>query len=270
MPQAAAPPRPCVVLQKVRTLREVGLHQCLSERKGKGVPVRRLHVLSHVPSDPQTAAKVRDFSRAAPLCTGETDSPLEEDGFEPSVPPRERDGHGEGDPRPTIVVSRDPCLNDTIRLIGPAPPFGNSRDPVVRAGPVVRIQFPPARSQERTTERPKRRRNKQQLQFAWLSAVITVLILGCLVYEEIYCSRGDMENRIKECQLDLHFGDDAALCSTIGYRRRHRDYPMSTHDTWYPAGGLSRCGKPRFTKLTSPRRLRVMTNPPDRYPRNKS
>jgi hypothetical protein len=35
------------------------------------------------------------------------------------------------------------------------------------------------------------------------------------VYEEIYCSRGDMENRIKECQLDLHFGDDAALCSTI-------------------------------------------------------
>jgi len=90
------------------------------------------------------------------------------------------------------------------------------------------------------------------------------------VYEEIYCSRGDMENRIKECQLDLHFGDDAALCSTIGYRRRHRDYPMSTHDTWYPAGGLSRCGKPRFTKLTSPRRLRVMTNPPDRYPRNKS
>src|SRR6516162_13206 len=60
-----------------------------------------------------------------------------------------------------------------------------------------------------------------------------------------YCSRGDMENRIKECQLDLHFGDDAALCSTIGYRRRHRDYPMSTHDTWYPAGGLSRCGKPQ-------------------------
>jgi Transposase DDE domain group 1 len=23
------------------------------------------------------------------------------------------------------------------------------------------------------------------------------------LYEEIYCSRGDMENRIKECQLDL-------------------------------------------------------------------
>ena len=72
------------------------------------------------------------------------------------------------------------------------------------------------RSQERTTERPKRRRNKQQLQFPWLSAVITVLILGCVVYEEIYCSRGDMENRIKECQLDLHFGDDAALCRVRG------------------------------------------------------
>src|SRR6516165_1238690 len=61
-------------------------------------------------------------------------------------PARERDGHGEGNPRPTIVVSRDPCLNDTIRLIGPASPFGNSRDPVVRAGPVVRIQFPAADS----------------------------------------------------------------------------------------------------------------------------
>src|SRR5205823_236081 len=26
------------------------------------------------------------------------------------------------------------------------------------------------------------------------------------LYEEIYCARGDMENRIKECQLDLFAG----------------------------------------------------------------
>ena len=32
-------------------------------------------------------AKARDFSRAAPLSTGETDSPLEESGFELVVPP---------------------------------------------------------------------------------------------------------------------------------------------------------------------------------------
>jgi hypothetical protein len=32
------------------------------------------------------AAKARDFSRAAPLSTGETDSPLEGNGFERSVP----------------------------------------------------------------------------------------------------------------------------------------------------------------------------------------
>jgi len=34
----------------------------------------------------QSPAKARDFSRAASLCTGETDSSLEGDGFELSVP----------------------------------------------------------------------------------------------------------------------------------------------------------------------------------------
>src|SRR5215813_13602029 len=56
-------------------------------------------------------------------------------------PARETDGRGEGDPWPIIVVSRDPCLNDPIQLIGPASLFGNGRDPVVRAGPMVRIQM---------------------------------------------------------------------------------------------------------------------------------
>jgi hypothetical protein len=34
-------------------------------------------------------------------------------------------------------------------------------------------------------------------------------------YEEIYCARGDMENRIKECQLDL-FADRTS--ATTGSR----------------------------------------------------
>jgi hypothetical protein len=54
--------------------------------KGEGVPVRRLHVPSHVPGHTQTAAKVRGFSPTAPGCTAEIDSPLEGTGFEPSVP----------------------------------------------------------------------------------------------------------------------------------------------------------------------------------------
>jgi hypothetical protein len=64
----------------------VGLHQCPSERKGEGVPVRSLRVPSHVPSHPQTAAKVRGFSPIASGFTAETDWLLEEDRFEPSVP----------------------------------------------------------------------------------------------------------------------------------------------------------------------------------------
>ena len=38
------------------------------------------------PSHTQTAAKLRGFSQTAQGFTAETDSPLEEDGFEPSVP----------------------------------------------------------------------------------------------------------------------------------------------------------------------------------------
>ena len=65
----------------------MGLHQCPSERKGEGAPVRSLRVPSHVPSQPQTAAKVRGFSLTAPGFTAETDWLLEEAGFELSVPP---------------------------------------------------------------------------------------------------------------------------------------------------------------------------------------
>ena len=69
-----------------QNFREVGLHQCRSERKGEGVPLRSLHAGSHVPSHPQTAAKVRGFSPIASGFTAETDWLLEESGFEPSVP----------------------------------------------------------------------------------------------------------------------------------------------------------------------------------------
>ena len=69
-----------------RNFAEVGLHQCPSERKGEGGPVRSLHVPSHVPSHPQNAAKVRAFARTASAFTAETDWLLEEGGFEPLVP----------------------------------------------------------------------------------------------------------------------------------------------------------------------------------------
>ena len=82
-PRPIAAPR---VICKRQNFREVGLRQCPSERKGEGVPVRSLHVPSHVPSHPQNAAKVRRFSPTAPGCTAETDWLLEESGFEPLVP----------------------------------------------------------------------------------------------------------------------------------------------------------------------------------------
>jgi hypothetical protein len=71
---------------KGQNFREVGLDQGPSERKGQGVPVRSLHVPSHVPSHPQTAAKVRGFSLTASEFTAEIDWLLEESGFELSVP----------------------------------------------------------------------------------------------------------------------------------------------------------------------------------------
>src|ERR1700730_14802329 len=86
VPQAAAPPRPARPFANGQSFREVGLHQCPSERKGEGGPVRRLHVTSHVPSHPQTAAKVRGFSLTASTFTAETDWLLEGDGFELPVP----------------------------------------------------------------------------------------------------------------------------------------------------------------------------------------
>ena len=87
MPQAAGPTAGRASFANGQNFREVGLHQSPSERKGEGVPVRSLRVPSHVPSQPQTAAKVRGFSPIASGFTAETDWLLEEAGFELSVPP---------------------------------------------------------------------------------------------------------------------------------------------------------------------------------------
>ena len=56
--------------------------------KTEGEPVRRMHVPSHVPMPARTAAIVRGFSPPALECTTETDSTLEEAGFELLVPLR--------------------------------------------------------------------------------------------------------------------------------------------------------------------------------------
>jgi hypothetical protein len=56
--------------------------------KGEGVPVRSLHVPSHVPDHLQNAAKLLGFLLTAPGFAAETDWLLEESGFELMVPPR--------------------------------------------------------------------------------------------------------------------------------------------------------------------------------------
>jgi hypothetical protein len=86
VPQAAASPRPRVVLRQGQNWQEVGLHQYPSERKGERGPVCGLLVPSHVPILPQNAAKVRGFSRTVSAFTAETDCLLEEAGFELLVP----------------------------------------------------------------------------------------------------------------------------------------------------------------------------------------
>src|SRR6516164_8628440 len=76
------------------------------------------------------------------------DSLLEGTGFEPSVPPRKRRPSREA-PRPTIVVSRDDlCLMTppilSVRHLSSA----TAERPFTRAGPMVRIRFPPAVSRQ--------------------------------------------------------------------------------------------------------------------------
>ena len=58
---------------------------------------------------------------------------------------RERDGPAADHRR----LARRPVLNDPIQLIDPASLFGNSERLFTRAGPMVRIRFPPADSPSR-------------------------------------------------------------------------------------------------------------------------
>ena len=64
----------------------MGLHQWPSEKKDQNSRAFARPVPSHVPIPPQTAAKGPAFSSAADESAGETDSPLEEGGFELVVP----------------------------------------------------------------------------------------------------------------------------------------------------------------------------------------
>jgi hypothetical protein len=99
-------------------LPEVGLHQCPSERKGEGAPVRSLRAPSEVPSQPQNAPKLRGFSRKAWGFTAETDCLLEESGFEPLVPLRSQHNRGIG-PISPIASIRIPLvmpLADSISI----------------------------------------------------------------------------------------------------------------------------------------------------------
>jgi hypothetical protein len=56
------------------------------EQTFQNLPVPSLHVPSHVPSHPQTAAKVRGLSHTASGLIAETDWLLEGSGFELFVP----------------------------------------------------------------------------------------------------------------------------------------------------------------------------------------
>ena len=86
MPQAAAPPRPRLICKRSELF---GRWDCINARQRERAKESRLAACaspSHVPSHPQTAAKVRGFSPIASGFTAETDWLLEGDGFEPSVP----------------------------------------------------------------------------------------------------------------------------------------------------------------------------------------
>src|SRR6516165_10958631 len=85
-------------------------------------PVSRPHLRSE-------SREARDFSRAASLCTAETDSPLEETRFEPQVP------------HTKWRFFRD----STIHAWGP--PLTSESGGLVTRGPMIRIPFAPAASQ---------------------------------------------------------------------------------------------------------------------------
>src|SRR6516164_2704247 len=92
------------------------------------------------------ASCARDYQDLACSGGGSSDSLLEGTGFEPSVPPKKRRSSREA-PRPTIVVSRDDlCLMTPSSLSVRHLSSATAERPFTRAGPMVRIRFPPAGS----------------------------------------------------------------------------------------------------------------------------
>ena len=78
-------PWPACVLGMLLAFK-VGLRQRRSEKNGQKGRLRSQLVPSLVPMPAQTAAKMQDSPPTAAECSAETDSALEEAGFEPSVP----------------------------------------------------------------------------------------------------------------------------------------------------------------------------------------
>src|SRR6516164_9337528 len=90
----------------------------------------------------------RDRDEPAAQYGSSPDSPLEGTGFEPSVPPRKRRPSREA-PRPTIVASQDDlCLMTPSNLSVRHLSSTTAERPFTRAGPMVRIRFPPAVSRQ--------------------------------------------------------------------------------------------------------------------------
>src|ERR1700731_1393503 len=84
---------PTAAARRLQTVRTFGRWDCINARQRERAKESRfaaLRVPSHVPSHPQTAAKVRGFSPIASGFTAETDWLLEEAGFELSVPPERK------------------------------------------------------------------------------------------------------------------------------------------------------------------------------------
>jgi hypothetical protein len=89
--------------------------------KGRRSPGSQPARPSHVPSHPQTAAKVRGFSPIASGFTAETDWLLEQTGFELTVPPRRElssraypisVGLGQAAKTDKVVSGTEPTLDD--------------------------------------------------------------------------------------------------------------------------------------------------------------
>ena len=136
MPQAAAPPQPRVVCKRSE-LSAGGTASMPVREKGRRSLVRRLHVPSHVPSHPQTAAKVRGFSSIASRFAAEADWLLEQRGFELLVP--------------RVAEERwrtDKLRSRVMAVVGAGPPMSAP----FTVGLVVRIPFAPAESQPRTMD----------------------------------------------------------------------------------------------------------------------